>query len=230
MNRLYLVRHGENQANLTKEFACRRVDYPLTAKGILQAEQTADHLRDKGIDEIFSSPLKRAQETAHILAAPLGLDVTILDGLREIDVGDLEGQPVSAELWAFHDRVVAAWFNSQPELAFPGGDSYVTLRDRVQAAMQQLVTGKEGRNLVIVGHGGSLSTAIRELCPHLDAGQLLRRPTHNCSITELALEQRNGRLHAELIAWADYTHLHGAAAELVPGTPQPGELTSGATL
>jgi broad specificity phosphatase PhoE len=228
VNRLYLVRHGENRANLTKEFSCRRVDYSLTAKGVLQAEQTADHFRDKQIDEIFSSPLKRAQETAQILAARLGLAVTVVEGLREIDVGDLEDQPASAELWAFHNRIVDAWFSGQPEVAFPGGENYVTLRDRVRAALQQIVDGKDGRNLIIVGHGGSLSAAIRELCPTLDAGRFRHRPTHNCSITELAVEQRNGRLQGELIAWAGYTHLHGAAAELVPGTPQPGELDSGA--
>ena len=228
MNRLYLVRHGENQANLTKEFSCRRVDYSLTAKGVLQAKQTADYFCDKQIDEIFGSPLKRALETAQILATRLGLEVTTVEGLREIDVGDLEDQPVSAELWAFHDRIIEAWFNGQPEIAFPGGDSYVTLRNRVRAALQQIIAGKDGRNLVIVGHGGNLSAVISELCPHLDANRFRRRPTHNCSITELAVEQRNGHLHAELIAWADYAHLHGAAAELVPGTPQPGELSSGA--
>ena len=44
MNHLYLVRHGENVANLTKEFSCCKVDYSLTAKGVLQAQQTAHAL------------------------------------------------------------------------------------------------------------------------------------------------------------------------------------------
>ena len=47
INRIYLVRHGENRANLTKEFSYRLVDYPLTEKGILQAQQTARISRTK---------------------------------------------------------------------------------------------------------------------------------------------------------------------------------------
>jgi broad specificity phosphatase PhoE len=47
MTTLYLVRHGENLANITKEFSYRAVDYPLTPKGILQAEQTAEYFAAK---------------------------------------------------------------------------------------------------------------------------------------------------------------------------------------
>lgn len=42
MNIIYLVRHGENKANLTKEFSYKKVDYPLTPKGVIQAQQTYD--------------------------------------------------------------------------------------------------------------------------------------------------------------------------------------------
>jgi len=59
-NRLYLVRHGENLANLTKEFSYRQVDYSLTPKRVLQAQQTAACFTDKNIHEIYASPLKRA--------------------------------------------------------------------------------------------------------------------------------------------------------------------------
>ena len=67
LNRLYLVRHGENMANLTKEFSYRHVDYSLTPKGVLQAQQTAAYFTDKHIHEIYTSPLKRAVETADII-------------------------------------------------------------------------------------------------------------------------------------------------------------------
>ena len=60
MTHLYLIRHGENLANLTKEFSYRKVDYSLTPKGKLQAEQTARTLQDRGIAAVYSSPLRRA--------------------------------------------------------------------------------------------------------------------------------------------------------------------------
>ena len=78
MNRLYLVRHGENPANLTKEFSYRRVDYGLTPKGVLQARQTAEFFKGKAVHAVYSSPLKRAAETAGIIAAELELRVEII--------------------------------------------------------------------------------------------------------------------------------------------------------
>ncbi|MCB0198167.1 MAG: histidine phosphatase family protein, partial [Anaerolineae bacterium] len=64
----YLVRHGENPANITKEFSYRDVDYSLTPKGVLQAQQTAAHFRNVPVDAVVASPLKRTRETAAIIA------------------------------------------------------------------------------------------------------------------------------------------------------------------
>lgn len=123
MNTVYFVRHGENPANLTREFSCRRVDYSLTEKGIQQARETARHFAEIPLAAIYSSPHKRAAETAAILAAPHRLPVSILDQFREVDVGDLEGQPPSDELWAFHDGIFKEWLTGTPEITFPGGES-----------------------------------------------------------------------------------------------------------
>src|SRR5512142_223625 len=122
MNRLYLVRHGENPANLTKEFSYRRVDYGLTPKGSLQAKQTAELFKRQAIHAVYSSPLKRAAETAGIIAGELGLRVEIVEDLREVNVGDLEGQPVTPELWAHHDSIIADWLGGKPETRFPSGE------------------------------------------------------------------------------------------------------------
>ena len=99
MNHLYLVRHGENPANLTKEFSCKRVDYSLTLKGVLQARQTAEYFQRVPVDRIYASPLKRTRETAQIIAEPLQRTVIPLETLREVNVGDFEGEPVSMDLW-----------------------------------------------------------------------------------------------------------------------------------
>lgn len=92
MTTLYLVRHGENVANLTKEFSHRAVDYSLTDKGRAQAAQTADFFRGHAIDAVYSSPLRRARETAEAIAAVVGKPVTVVEDFREINVGVLEGQ------------------------------------------------------------------------------------------------------------------------------------------
>src|SRR5215212_12254254 len=111
-NTLYLVRHGENPANLRREFSYRKVDYFLTELGVRQAEQTAAYFaslgggleRDgRGIDAIFSSPLKRALQTAEIIGAATGHEVTVIEEFREINCGDFDGAPPTDALWEHHD-------------------------------------------------------------------------------------------------------------------------------
>ena len=219
MCRLYLVRHGENQANLSKEFSYRRVDYPLTPKGVLQAQQTAEYFADKDIHAIYSSPLKRAVETAEIIGARLRLGVTILENLREINVGDLEGQPPTAESWALFGEVVKDWLSGHPERAFPGGEDYHTLCQRMRAALEEISAGRDGDNIVVVGHGGIFTLSLPDLCPGIDLGWVSSARSANCSVSEFLLERREGRIVGQLVTWASHAHLHGAAAELIPGAP-----------
>jgi broad specificity phosphatase PhoE len=221
MNRIYLIRHGENVANLTKEFSSRRVDYSLTPKGVLQAQQTAEHLAGRTIHAVYSSPLKRARETAGIIAARLGLPSVVMDNFREIDVGDMEGQPPTPEAWALHNQIVGGWLlRGQVDRAFPNGDSGVTLRRRMRAGIEQIVAGREDQNLVVVAHGGIMIVSLPDLCPGIDIERLLSAGNNNCSITEILVGWRDGRLEGELLTWASYDHLSGAAADLVPGIPE----------
>lgn len=223
MNRVYLVRHGENPANITKEFSSRHVDYPLTAKGVLQAEQTADYLRDKGIHAVYSSPLRRAVQTAEIVAGRLGLGVDVLDAFREIDVGELELRPPSAEAWAYHNEVLLGWLNGQVERAFPGGDNYLTLCARMRKGLDEATRGRRGQNIVVVGHGGIFTVTMKDLCPGVDMRWLLTRLQHNCAISELLLRRCGRRLVGQVVRWGFHEHLHGEAADLVPGVPRQGE-------
>ncbi len=217
-NRLYLVRHAENIANLTKEFSYRRVDYSLTEKGVQQAEQTAAFFRQKPIDSIYSSPLKRAQETAQILAGALGLKVIVLENLREMNVGDLEGQPPTAELWALHNAVIQDWLTGHPERSFPNGEDYHAVCRRMSAAVQEMTAGKKGKNIIAVGHGGQFSFTPRDFCPDFQLKWLRERDYANCAVTELEVESDAGQLRGHVIAWALRDHLHGIAADLVPGS------------
>lgn len=233
MNRLLLVRHGENKANLTKEFSYRLIDYPLTPKGRLQAEQTADYLSAFPVTQVLSSPLKRARETAEIIAAETtgkttrkttDAEVTLLESFRELDVGQLEAEPPSAANWRLHDEIVWAWATGDAERRFPGGESYTELVARVKGGYQNMLEGRDGETLVLVAHGGSLALPLLELVPDLDK-ELLRRTTHhNCAVSELEASFENGALKLKLLRWATAEHLHGEAAAFVAGSPQEGEL------
>lgn len=220
MNRLYFIRHAENPANLTKELSCRLVDYSLTPKGILQAQQTAAYFQDKPIHAIYTSPLKRASETATIIAEPLNLQPMVVENFREVNVGELEGQPVTAELWAYHNSIIDAWFDGQPERCFPGGEDYFTMWGRMRSAVAEALAGRTNQNIIVVGHGGIFTFTMKDLCRNIDVAWLRTMKNHNCAITEIMFDPTSDNLQGELISWASHTHLSGDAADLVYGVLQ----------
>ena len=219
-NQLYLVRHGENQANITKELSCRKVDYPLNEKGRLQAEQTGRYFQTRQIDEIYCSPLIRAVETAEIIGSWIGREVVTMENFRELDVGELEVMGNSPEAWQLHFEVLESWRNGNPERYFPGGDNYYTARDRMRRGVEHILAYKHGSSKIIVGHGGLFTTTMFDLCPGVDLSALMKIHNHNCSISELHMHYINNTWQGELLNWADVSHLHGGAAELVSGLPE----------
>ena len=223
MNRIYLVRHGENLANLTKEFSYRRVDYPLTEKGILQARQTALYFKDKAIDAIYASPLKRGAETAAIIAAELGLPFTVMENFREVNVGELEGAPVTPEVWRINEETFSDWLEGKPETRFPGGENYYEVWDRLRSGLFAITDGKDGCNLIVVGHGGMFYVCFHDLCAGVTVDDLERQPIENCSISEVQLGWQDGTPQGKLLRLSDVSHLSGGAADLVPGSPDPAD-------
>lgn len=218
MNLVYFVRHGENPANITKEFSYRKVDYPLTPKGVLQAQQTASYFRARGVDAIYSSPLKRARQTAEIIGEAVGLPVTLLEQFREINVGSLEDQPPTRENWAIHDAVLRQWRAGHLSAAFPDGEDFTTLLGRVHAGLAEALRGRSDQRVVIVGHGGIFTAATAALCAD-SLREVIGRPSHNCSITSIQIEGDADAWKGELVEWASCAHLSGEAAELVSATP-----------
>lgn len=221
MNHIYLVRHGENVANLTKELSSRIVDYSLTPKGVVQAQQTAQYFAGRNIQAVYSSPLKRAQETAGMIASSLNLKPIVVEEFREIDVGELEEPPSTPEKWELHNQIIMRWFAGDLEAGFPGGDTYLSLWSRMQAGLQQATHGRENENIIIVGHSGIFTATLKKVCPSIDLEWLRLSQNHNCSITEIQVDNHDGVLEGELVRWADVSHLSGNAAEFISSFPNP---------
>lgn len=219
MTMLYLVRHGENTANLTKEFSYKLIDYPLTAKGVLQAQQTATYFAVISIDAIYASPLLRAVQTAEIIAQQVHVPVTVREALRELNVGALERQPVSAANWELFMQILAQWHAGNGAVAFPEGEDHALVLARFLGCIQEIVAAHPDGTVILVGHGGIFAATISALCPQMDSRALADLYSHNCSISEVVVTAHAGKLDGTLIAWGQCDHLSGAASDLVSALP-----------
>jgi broad specificity phosphatase PhoE len=221
-NTLYLVRHGENTANITKEFSYRYIDYSLTPKGVLQATQTAAFFEQIPLDAIYSSPLKRAAETARAIAEPQRLPVLLLEEMREINVGRLEqARPTPAEIaaaWAIHDKIIREWLKGNHTATFEGGENFLELQERARRGLLAATRERSNQRIVISSHGGTLAAIVRVFCTNLDMIQGYY-DMGNCAITEIALTTMGEEVTGQLHSWASTAHLSGEAASQVPPRP-----------
>ena len=217
MNKIILVRHGENVANITKEFSYKTVDYSLTEKGILQAEQTAEFLKTKKIDFIYSSPLKRAYETAEIIAKTLNKSFEINENFRELNVGILEGMKPDKNTWNIFFNVIQKWLTGISSESFPEGENLDQLTKRFKNGIMDISYGKNEKIILVVGHGGIFTNGIIELSKITNKKEFYNKDNNNCSISELIVEINKSELSIEILDWANVDHLSGEATIFVRG-------------
>ena len=158
MLHLMLVRHGETEWNVQRRYQGQS-DVPLSELGKRQAELVAERLTDQEIDVVYSSDLKRAWDTAQVIADKIGLDVSSESRLRELKFGILEGLTFD-EAQEKHPEMIDAWlenFNNTPE----GGETIDLFNARIVSLLDDLKDKHDEQVVLLVGHGGSLSEILR---------------------------------------------------------------------
>ncbi|MFF8398373.1 bifunctional RNase H/acid phosphatase [Streptomyces sp. NPDC016172] len=157
-----LLRHGETLLTPQKRFSgSGGTDPSLSDTGREQAERAAAMLARRGtIQAVVSSPLARTRETAGIVAARLGLDVGIDDGLRETDFGAWEGLTF-AEVRERHPEDLNAWLASPDAEPTGGGESFAATATRLAATRDKLVAAHAGRTVLLVTHVTPIKTLVR---------------------------------------------------------------------
>ena len=155
---LLIARHGEARCNQDQTIGGTNGCRGLTDHGHVQVRQLATWLRSHhpGLDALYASPLRRATQSAAILAATLGLPVTMENDLREQDHGDADGQPWAEALAAF--RGISALEADRP-LA-PGGETWRAYLDRTTAALARILDRHPGQQVLVVGHGQTADAAF----------------------------------------------------------------------
>ena len=166
---LILVRHSDPDADP----AVPPSDWPLSAGGRTRARALAERLRPLSPDAIYSSPERKARETAGILAAALGLRATIVPDLHE---HDRTGVPFYHTPGHFEEQV-RRLFASPQDRVF-GNESAADCLHRFRRAIG-VVNGSRARRPVVVTHGTVMSLYIADEVG-VDAGGLWRQLTMAC--------------------------------------------------
>ena len=164
---LILLRHGQSQWNLENRFT-GWVDVPLSPRGEAEARAAGEKLRGRRIDEMFTSVLKRAIDTATLAleAAAIGPLPTVRDAaLNERMYGDLQGLDKAEAARRFGADQVKLWRRSY-DVQPPGGESLADTAARVIPFWRDRILPelRAGKNVLVVAHGNSL----RALVMHLD--------------------------------------------------------------
>jgi 2,3-bisphosphoglycerate-dependent phosphoglycerate mutase len=162
---LIVARHADAEY-VDKEFSDE--GGTLSVEGRAQATQLAERVRDRRVAHVWCSDAARAVQTAEIVASRLGVSVTTRKTLREVDIGDLHGEPFSVdELCAVTDR----WFEGDLDARFPGGESGHDVVARYGAALAEIADLHRGETVVVVTHEKAACIALpslaRNATPHL---------------------------------------------------------------
>lgn len=156
--RLVLCRHAEPE--LAVRGRCYgRLDVALSPRGLRQASALAARLVELPLAAVYSSPARRALQTAHAIASARGLSPIAHPALQELDFGELEGLPYE-EIAARHPGLYATWMGEPTRVRFPGGESYGDLRARVLGALAELLECHCGKTLAVVSHGGPIRAVL----------------------------------------------------------------------
>lgn len=147
MLELVLARHGQSHGNLARSFGH---DTDLTDLGREQAKRLGNWLAGQGyaFTAIYCSTLRRARQTAEIINAHFGLEITFDPNLREAEVLYLDNLPLRADP-----------LSAEPPPPFE--PEYEQMRERVTRAMAHILAGSPEGQVLVVGHGGSLATMLR---------------------------------------------------------------------
>ncbi|HEX4107235.1 MAG TPA: histidine phosphatase family protein [Solirubrobacteraceae bacterium] len=159
MQGIYLARHGETEYNAIRRFQ-GQLPVPLNDRGRAQAAELAERAANVGFVALWTSPLRRARETADIVGARIGLEPLQDARLMETDAGDWTDRTF-ADVQAEAPEAFRRFVEGDPDFAFPGGESFVQQGERVVAALQDIARGP--RPTLVVCHGVAIRLALARL-------------------------------------------------------------------
>ena len=205
--RLLLIRHAESLGN--RELRLQgQVEFPLTERGRRQAEELAALLAERQVIAVYSSPIRRALDTAEAIASPLGLTVEVQAALQEYDFGKLSGL-TWPEIREQRPRLIEQLLSDSADYPdYPGEEGREQFRQRVCEALWAISERQTGEESVaVVTHAGPIGVFLLDV---LQRGYHRPMPftLDNASVTTVEIaELQPVRPRAILVGLNDTCHL-----------------------
>ena len=155
MTRIFIVRHGESEANL-RHLIAGHTDMHLTPLGLEQAEITAEHLSGEPITAVYSSDLARAMQTAKPHAARRGLDVIPVPELREAFCGEWEAREVTELAEEYPEEYSNGFLRHFGSCTIPGGEYIPDVGKRALHKLLEIAKRHEGETILVASHGATI--------------------------------------------------------------------------
>ena len=203
---MLLARHGATEHSIARRFSGRDgADPALAPIGVEQAQALAREIQARGaVSRIVSSPMRRARETAALVAASTGVaDIGIVDDLAECSFGDWEGHTF-AEVMTRWPRELEAWLASTA-VAPPAGESFDSHHARIDHVRRDLIAAHPGERVVVVAHVTPIKMLV-EIALQAPVSALFRMELLPASLTTIAW-WRDG--NSSLRGFAESAHLRG---------------------
>jgi 2,3-bisphosphoglycerate-dependent phosphoglycerate mutase len=180
--RVLLMRHAETSA--PDRFHGAESDIGLGARGLEQAKALARCLAEVRPDVLISSPMRRALDTAALIAAACGLAIEIAPGLHERRMGALSGAS-KADHWDTYAQEKDRWIAGDLGFAHADAETFSEVRDRSVHALRDLVGRFPGRTIAVVAHGVLIKIALTSLLDGFGPADFDRIGIDTASVNDL---------------------------------------------
>jgi len=214
---LLLVRHAETNDNVVLRLS-GWTDADLSARGEAQVELVADHVnRSHGhTAAIYSSPLVRARRTAEAIGALTGHEPILLDDLREMYFGEMDGRPFEELRTAYADLLAGDEDAERDDFVWPSGESRSGFSERVRRVVDRIAQAHPGQAVTVVTHGGVIAVFLTIL--HGESAARWRKwVVPNASLTEIAWDPVTEV--GQVLRHGDAAHLAALTAEETGSRP-----------
>jgi probable phosphoglycerate mutase len=207
--KLCLIRHGETNWNTERRLQ-GHTDIPLNEKGVLQARQMAQAIKNSKLlfDVLYTSDLKRAADTANAIVELFGVEARVDSALRERHFGALQGLTIQ-EAPLLQPVIWQAHITRDLEHDLEGGESIQQFALRVHTTLDKIQEQHSGKTILLVSHGGTLDMMYR-IASKQDLITERVASVPNASLNWITYQQGNGW---SIEKWADTRHLEGVSLD-----------------